>query len=98
MPRLFVSLPMAGKDSRTIEDEMHACLEKARELTGVEYELVDSICPVFPASPVYALGYAIVAMSFADAACFAPGWRDRPGCLVERHVADAYRIPILFDD
>ncbi len=94
-PGLFVSLPMAGRKLSEIEDEMQACLAKARSMTGVKYDLVDSICPFETDSPVYALGYAVCALSFAQAAYFAPGWREYRGCQIERAICEKYGIRVI---
>lgn len=98
---VFVSLPMADKTAKEINDRQDEAIAKLEELYPEEtFEILDTFIEEDPDEKVkhdgaWFLGTSIFLMSYADLVYFVKGWDDARGCIMEHTVAVAYGIPIV---
>lgn len=108
--KIFVSLPMRGKEDYEIKANMERLFKMASAYVGEECELLDTFNPVtaeelqsndiIDVAPLY-LGSSIKLLSKADLAIFDKDWMTSNGCCVEKQVCERYNIehivePALF--
>ena len=99
--KIFVSLPMRGKEQYEIVKDMERLFKLASAFLGEECELINSLEPVKPeelqsddivdVAPLY-LGASIKLLSQADLVIFDKDWTQAEGCRIEKQVCDTYRI------
>ena len=94
MKKLFISQPMKGKTDQEILLERETAVKKAKLELGEDVEVIDSFFRGAPADakPLWFLGESLKLLSDADIACFAPGWKDARGCVIEHACALHYGI------
>ena len=98
MKRIYVSLPMRGKDAKDIIKAQEELTYQAGLKLG---EYVELIRPwgihdeIDPPHPLERLGQSLDCMSMADYVVFGEGWENARGCKIERQCAEQYGIPIL---
>lgn len=99
MKKLFVSQPMKGLNEREIICARIRILDAASELTGEQYEAIDSFIPGrkydVKHHSVRCLADSIAFLADADAAVFGWGWEDARGCRIEHQICEDYGIPII---
>jgi len=101
MKKLFISQPMRGKSEEEILAERKRILEKAEAALGEPCEVIESYEPSLAGKdenvnkPVWALGYSLSYLAFADVAAFGKGWEDARGCRIEHQVCLDYGIDIV---
>lgn len=95
MKKLFISQPMRGKSDETIQQERDEAIISAKALTSDDIEVLDTFFTNFDGNAVAFLGKSISALSEADVAYFAPGWREARGCVIENQVCKAYDIKVI---
>lgn len=99
MSKLFVSLPMRGYSIEEIRDEMQYLKDRVEALTGIEYELIDTVwtedVPDDVVNNCYYLGKSIMELSRADICVFHPHWREANGCIIEHAICALYDIPYI---
>ena len=94
MKKLFISQPMRGKTDEQIVAERKAAITAARLALGEDVDVIDSFFRGAPADakPLWFLGESLKLLADADIACFAPGWKDARGCVIEHAGALHYGI------
>lgn len=99
MKKLFISQPMSGKTDEEIKAERTRAIQKAEEIIGEPVEVIDSFFEKAPdnAKPLWFLGKSLELLADADAAYFAPGWKEARGCRIEHTCALEYGI-VCIDD
>ena len=99
--KIFVFLPMRGKEEYEIKERMQYLFKLASAYLDEECELIDSLNPVYTeelqnnnvvdVAPLY-LGASIKLLSQADLVIFDKDWTQDEGCRIEKRVCDTYRI------
>ena len=99
--KIFVSLPMRGREQYEIIKGMDRLFKLAVAYMGEDCELINSLDPVKPeelqsndildVAPLY-LGASIKLLSKADLVIFDKYWMTAEGCRIEKQVCDTYRI------
>lgn len=94
--KLFISLPMSGRD----EDEILSIRDYIYKIMKpLGYELMETYyredAPE-DAGRLWYLGRSIQDLGLADLVIFAPGWRLAKGCLSEHYICDRYNIPHVY--
>ena len=99
--KAFISQPMKGKTLEAIRKERKR-IEDMLVLNG--YKPVDSVFENFPkiegcykSQELAYLAKSLDLLAQCDGACFAPGWKNARGCLIEHECAEKYGIEILMD-
>ena len=96
MKKLFISQPMRGREYDAIMAERKALTaDAAVALRTDDVEVLDTYFQHLDKPPLQLLAWSLEKMADADAAIFAPGWRDARGCRVERLAASEYGVPII---
>lgn len=98
MPKkIYISQPMRGRATDEIIAERKALIaDAAVALQTDELEVLDTYFNGYTGKPpLRLLGMSLEKMADADAAIFAPGWRDARGCRVEHVVASEYDLKII---
>ncbi len=101
--KLFISIPMNGRDEIEVRKEMTEIVEELNliytSMDATPYELIDTMytddIPEDDKHGAYYLGKAIQDLSKADFVVFAPGWKEAHGCLIEKLVCTLYDIPFM---
>ena len=95
--KLFVSLPMRGKTTEQIRQEIVEASQKFLDIKwdeGVELMAISVIDSVFDleegTDPLVYLGKSIELMAQADYVFFVNGWEKARGCQVEHLIAEKY--------
>lgn len=98
MKKLFISQPMRGKADEEILKEREVAVTAARLALGEDVEVIDSFFRGAPAEakPLWFLGESLKLMAGADIVCFAPGWKEARGCVMENACAVTYDIPRMY--
>ena len=104
MPKLFVSLPMNGRDIDDIRADMQAICQIVSTEMEEDYELIDTVWTDEPSADILAnpgacgawyLGKSISALAEADLAVFDSEWRYARGCIMEHMMCALYNIPYV---
>ena len=97
MKKIYISQPVRGRATDEIIAERKALIaDAAVELRTDDLEVLGTYRGVYnDKHPMRLLAWALEKMADADAAIFAPGWRDARGCRVEHRAASEYGIPIM---
>ena len=104
MPKLFVSLPMRGREIDDIRADMQAICQIVSAEMDDQFELIDTICTDEPADYIltnpdacstWYLGKSISALSEADLVVFDGDWRIARGCIIEHMICALYNIPYV---
>lgn len=110
MIRVFISVPMSGRDDEEVKRDISYIQEKIIDehwfgdediefvdnlLTPTEIELFDLLEKPVIENLLY-LGTAITKMASCNAVVFAPGWDKARGCKIEFEVAREYDLPRYF--
>lgn len=94
MKKLFVSLPMSGREEKEVLARMDELKAIAEKRNGEQYELIQTYFKEFTATSKYPcieyLGDSIRLMADADFIFFDKRWSQARGCRVEMAVAKAY--------
>ena len=100
--KLFVSLPMSGKTTEQIRQEIVEVSQKFLDIKwneGVELMAVSVLNSVFDLEegkdPLVYLGKSIELMAQADYVFFVKGWEKARGCQVEHLIAEKYGLEII---
>ena len=100
--KLFVSLPMSGKTTEQIRQEIVEVSQKFLDIKwneGVELMAVSVLNSVFDleegTDPLVYLGKSIELMAQADYVFFVKGWEKARGCQVEHLIAEKYGKEII---
>nr|DAP78014.1 MAG TPA: deoxyribosyltransferase [Caudoviricetes sp.] len=94
--KIFISQPMRERSNDEIQKE------RAEMMTAVkaQYRDAEELYTFFDNhewGPLMCLAKSIEALSVADAAIFAPGWKNARGCRIEHQCCVDYGVPILAD-
>lgn len=96
MKKIYISQPMRGKAMNEIMAERKRLIaDAAVALREDDLQVIDTLFVNHDAPPLAMLAKALGQMAEADAAVFAPGWRDARGCRIEHLAAAEYGIRIL---
>lgn len=99
--KLFVSIPMNGRDPDDIVMDMHALSDIVSSEIGCDITLLntvfsdDDVPADIPNPSVWYLGKSVEALSDADLAVFDPDWRNARGCILEHMICAMYNIPYV---
>ena len=97
MKKLFVSVPMRGKNEDEIKQSIKKMHKIAEFIFGEELEVIDSYlkdgAPYGVNEPVWYLGESIKLMAGADYFIGVKECHEHNGCFTETYVATAYGIP-----
>lgn len=89
--KVFISLPMNGRNEKQIHADQVAALEEVKTLTNSNAEILDTYLDLDKNATVYDyIGESIKLFNQADAIYFFGNWKESNGCLVERVVAELY--------
>ena len=104
--KIFVSIPMRGKEQYEIVKGTERLFKLASAYLGEECELINSLEPVKPEelqrddivdiAPLY-LGASIKLLSTADLVIFDKEWSIADGCCVEKQVCERYHIKHIIE-
>ena len=96
-PRLFISLPMNGRDEADILNELKYIGDKFKENYNIidSYHQEDDPNGIDRYSGVWYLGYSIQLMRTANLVVFAKNWTRARGCIIEHRVCELYDIPYI---
>ena len=100
MKKLFVSLPMNGKDDVEIRRSMLDRHKVAELIAGEDLELIPSLLTgkeFDDLSPLEMLSISLNLMAKADYVYFVDGWQNARGCSIEHTCAKEYGLNILKD-
>lgn len=99
MKKLFVSIPMNGKDNIEVKKGLDACHKSSQSIVKEDLELIDSWLPEKPdeSNHIWYLAKSLELLSTADYVYFAEGWRDFRGCRIEHLCAEEYGMQIIKD-
>lgn len=100
MKKVFISQPMRGRSEEEIKEEREYLIGQIKKEHG-DVEIIDSfIKGNDKKNPLYAISESIKMMADADIICFAYGWENARGCMIEREVANMYlpNTTIIFDN
>lgn len=98
MKKLFISQPMRGKsDAEILAERERITRFVEHNLVCDEVEVIDTFFAGHTLGPLECLGESLKLMEQADIVCFAEGWRNARGCLIEYMAAGAYKKRIVFD-
>ena len=99
MRKLFVSLPMRGRDDIDVLSERQDLKKMVEDELNEEFELIESFIQDNPPEEVndacWYLGNSIVKLSEADLVIFSQDWRNATGCIIEHMVCAFYNIPYV---
>lgn len=97
--KLFISLPMRGKDPAQLLVTMNDICERVNAILTDEgpFELINTLWeepePEDINHHTYYLGKSITALSQADLVVFHPNWHTAQGCVIEYEICKLYKIP-----
>lgn len=104
--KIFVSIPMRGKEQYEIVKGTERLFKLASAYLGEECEMINSLEPVKPEelqrddivdiAPLY-LGASIKLLSQADLVIFDKEWSIADGCCVEKQVCERYHIKHIIE-
>lgn len=95
--KIFISLPMAGRDEADVLAELKMIGDKFAE----NYDVIDSFHQdndpngVDKYSGVYYLGHSLMLMRTANLVVFSKNWTSARGCIIEHRVCELYDIPYI---
>lgn len=95
--KLFISLPMAGRDEKDILNDIQKISNKFKE----NYDIIDSYHQeedpngVDRYSSVWYLGHSIQLMRTANLVVFSKNWPVARGCIIEHRICEYYDIPFI---
>ena len=96
MIKVFISQPMNGRTQEAILRERKAIEKIMTAFLGDKVYFIDSfIQGAKDVDPLFCLGHALMALSKADVAVFAPGWEESRGCKIEFHCCNSYGIKVI---
>ena len=87
--RVFISIPMRGRTDEEIKKEMSFIFDQ--KYGNDEYEFIDTVHYV-EGGRVATFAESIRKLSTADICCFAPGWENAGGCVIEKMICDHFDI------
>ena len=96
-PKLFISLPIAGRDEKDILNDIQRISDKFKE----NYDIIDSYHQeedpngVDRYSSVWYLGHSIMLMRTANLVVFSKNWPNARGCVIEHRICEYYDIPFI---
>ena len=96
MKKVFVSQPMKGKTDEEILAERKKLIGAAKKKLGENCVALDTFFTDFEGNALAFLGKSISALSEADAAIFAPGWKQARGCVIEHMCAREYGVETFY--
>lgn len=103
--RVFVSVPMSGKDDAIIERNIQVTIARYLKLTKQSFKNVEfydnfHACQkltwdhkTYKVPGLSYLGFAISNLGDCDEAIFGQGWKSARGCRIEERVCKEYGIP-----
>lgn len=101
----MISQPMAGKTREEIlqnrdraKEQLHRIGYEAVDSYFDEYSNKDLISPDVINKPLYFLAKSLSKMSECEMIYLCDGWDDSRGCRIEREVALAYGLKIMYQD
>jgi len=95
--KMFVSIPMAGRDEKDVLAEIESIRDKFKE----NYDVIDSYFQeddpngIDKYSSVWYLGRSIQLMRTANLVIFTKNWSQARGCIIEHRVCELYDIPYI---
>lgn len=98
-PKLFVSIPMAGRKPEEVKEEMKYIQQKVERrynLFSGSLILLDTFFEE-DLTPLECLGKSISYMSQADIVYMAIGWESSRGCIIEHRAAQEYGKIIIYN-
>ena len=102
MKKLFISVPMKGRDHENILSSMKKIHKIAEATVGEQLELINSLiyeeAPADSKEAIWFLGTSIKMMSSADYVAIVRPHHEYSGCRVESMVARTYKIPEIVID
>lgn len=94
--KIFISMPMNGKSYEEIaarQNEIAGMLKNRFPESSIE--IIDSFVKDKKKSPVWCLGYSIMAMNDAELVVFDKGWRKARGCKIEFDICSYYGFKFM---
>lgn len=100
MKKLFISLPMNGRDIDDIQSDMEELKEIAEKNCDESFELLKTFQHDEPSGDInteacWYLGKSISMLAEADMVLFHPEWKTARGCLMEHMICALYDIPYI---
>lgn len=100
MKKLFISLPMNGRDVDDIQSDMEELKQIAEKNCHESFELLKTFQHDEPSSDInteacWYLGKSISMLAEADMVLFHPEWKTARGCLMEHMICALYDIPYV---
>lgn len=95
--KIYISLPISGKEKEAREkaDRVKTMLSKMGHAPINPFEIYAGINAPYGRQ----LGYDIaVLIDFADAIFLCKGWRESPGCKIEKFVAETCGKKIIYEE
>lgn len=94
MKKVFLSLPMSGFTDEEILENIKFFMQKY--LHDDEIPIHNFMIPPKDCGPLYCLGEAIKKMDNCDAIMLHPSWASARGCRIEKEVAEAYGLEVIY--
>lgn len=105
--KVFISIPMRGKSDKEIIEAIEAAKVNAKKKVPLNYEghvelvFIDSFLRDHESENIKnkalaCLGKSLELMAHADIVCFARGWKEARGCLIEHECAYQYGIHSVY--
>ena len=95
--KIFISLPMSGRDETDILDQFNKIADKFKENYDVidQYHQEEDPNGINRYSPIWYLGHSIQLMRTADLVVFSRDWFVARGCIIEHRICEYYDLPHL---
>lgn len=99
MKKLFISLPMNGRNKEEIFEEMIFYKKVVEEHLGEKVELLDTYFDLGEnARDIDYIAKSIEYLAKADIVYFGRGWRSSRGCRIEHDCCDEYGHAMIHDE
>lgn len=90
--KVFISIPMKGREDEEIDEERESIMSYIEEIIGPCREVPSHFNSAMVAKlkPLECLGMSLELMSHSDVVVFAPKWEEARGCRIEHECALQY--------
>lgn len=100
MKKVFISVPMNGREEFDIRIDIKRASENIRKIYGEDVEIIHNYDCVAPenAGRLWYLGEAIKQLGKCDICYFVDGWAESNGCRIEHEICDLYEVDIFYEE
>lgn len=100
MRKIFISVPMTGREEIDVRNDIKKASENIRKLYGEDFEIIHNYDYKAPenAERLWYLGEAIKQLGECDICWFVDGWRKSNGCTIEYCICRHYGIKFVEEE